>query len=809
MTRAVGETGTVLRNRYGSVVQDLQTLFDSGTIGALTDAELLGRFADRRDESAGPAFTVLVERHGPMVLRVCRSVLRDDHDAQDAFQATFLILVRRAGAVRNRGSVGSWLYGVALRVSARARAAMARRRRHEARAAAMAADRSIEQRSPLELSAVLHEELGRLPERYRAAVVLCYLEGQTCEAAARQLGWPVGTVKSRLARGRERLLARLIRRGLGPDDALGGRVAQAVMSAALANNTAEAMLRFAAGRSTAGLVSETALSWALTTSRILQMTRLVLISALLIAGLATTGAALLATQEPKSVVPAKAAAEEGKPGMPSAPGKKVEPITVHVVDPAGHDMPNIEVEVIDRNSTAEGRRYRTGADGQFRVPVAPIGNRIEFQARPDDQTLGWASFHDQDLGPATDEHPVTLMLLPLNHRVEGSVVDSRGKPIPGVRIRPYQIEHEKTNGFRTVPPLSPSVTDEAGRFAITLPADTRVSLFSTYHPRYAGPWFHCGAEDRRIAPITLSDAGGIAGTVTDSATGKPVEGARVGASSIEHGLGVHVGGGGEFEATTDAQGHFQIGGQPPGVYNLHFEASPRGRRFTARAIEGVRVKAGEDARADLVMIEGRRLHGTAIHLYDNTPIAGTRVTCYSPSHLRSGPVSQFTFADEQGRFEFFVPPGPAVVSIPADQKTVTIPADRDPEPVRLENNPNAKPHPAARPIKVAECPVRIRVKVGEANAAAQDQVRTLSGRIFDPEGLPIAGVRVTYSGPLREKFSGVAATDRLGLFRLKGLPKDQFRLHIIKDDYGFGRATIPPEAREVDLTLPSQAVAPE
>jgi RNA polymerase sigma factor (sigma-70 family) len=153
-----------------------------------------------------------------MVLRVCRSVLRDDHDAQDAFQATFLILVRRAGAVRNRGSVGSWLYGVALRVSARARASMARRRRHETRAAAMATDRSTEERNPLELSAVLHEELGRLPERYRAAVVLCYLEGHTCEAAASRLGWPVGTVKSRLSRARALLRTRLARRGLTPDD---------------------------------------------------------------------------------------------------------------------------------------------------------------------------------------------------------------------------------------------------------------------------------------------------------------------------------------------------------------------------------------------------------------------------------------------------------------------------------------------------------------------------------------------------------------------------------------------------------------
>ncbi len=156
-----------------------------------------------------------------MVLRVCRSILRDEHDAQDAFQATFLVLVRRADAVRRRESAGSWLHGVALRVAAHARAGMARRRRHERCAGELAvtADRSGAEGVSPELAAILHEELGRLPERYRAAFVLCYLEGHTCEAAARRLGWPVGTVKSRLARGRERLRGRLIRRGVVPDEA--------------------------------------------------------------------------------------------------------------------------------------------------------------------------------------------------------------------------------------------------------------------------------------------------------------------------------------------------------------------------------------------------------------------------------------------------------------------------------------------------------------------------------------------------------------------------------------------------------------
>jgi polysaccharide export outer membrane protein len=247
--------------RQVPALQGVRTLFGLGTTGGLSDGELLGLFTDHRGEPAELAFAALVERHGSMVLRVCRSVLHNDHDVQDAFQATFLILVRRAGAVRKRESVGSWLHGVALRVSACARTAEARRHRHEQRAAARVPVRSIDEPDAHEIAAVLHQELGRLPERYRTVVVLCYLEGLTCEAAAQRLGWPVGTVKSRLARGRDRLLRRLIRRGFGPEEASTTRpVTSSLVPVPLVSETVQAMVRFAAGRSAAGLVSATALS---------------------------------------------------------------------------------------------------------------------------------------------------------------------------------------------------------------------------------------------------------------------------------------------------------------------------------------------------------------------------------------------------------------------------------------------------------------------------------------------------------------------------------------------------------------------
>ena len=206
----------------GKIGQQLRTVFNLGTIGDLTDGQLLERFATRGGEAAELAFAALVERHGPMVLRVCRHALVELHDAEDAFQATFLILVKQARSLWVQDSLGPWLHRVAHRVATRARAAAARVREHERRAAATRPDRLRETRDWDEVVEHLHEEIDRLPERYRVPVVLCDLEGLTHEKAARHLGWPVGTLKTRLARARELLRSRLCRGGRGlPEKLLG------------------------------------------------------------------------------------------------------------------------------------------------------------------------------------------------------------------------------------------------------------------------------------------------------------------------------------------------------------------------------------------------------------------------------------------------------------------------------------------------------------------------------------------------------------------------------------------------------------
>ncbi|MCA1686080.1 MAG: RNA polymerase sigma factor, partial [Planctomycetia bacterium] len=201
-------------SRYAeAVLAQIDRVFNRGTVAGLSEGGLLARFVAGSDEAA---FTAIVARHGPMVLGVCRRILRDEHDVEDAFQATFLVLVRRAGSIRDGDLVGPWLHGVARRVAVRARANAARR---HVREAARVDDVAAAPTGGHELRSILDEELDRLPGRMRAPLVLCYLDGLTHDEAASRLRWPVGTVRSRMARGRDLLRRRLSRRGVSADDA--------------------------------------------------------------------------------------------------------------------------------------------------------------------------------------------------------------------------------------------------------------------------------------------------------------------------------------------------------------------------------------------------------------------------------------------------------------------------------------------------------------------------------------------------------------------------------------------------------------
>jgi RNA polymerase sigma factor (sigma-70 family) len=258
------------------------------------DAELLRRFVRARDEEA---FTGLVRRHGALVRGVCRRVLGDDHDAEDAFQAVWLVFARKAGAL-HPARLAAWLHGVARQVALNARRANARRRRHEAQSPLAAPARRqpdpLAELSARELLAVLDEEVARLPEKYRLAVVLCCLEGLDQEEAAQRLGCTPGAVKGRLERGRRRLHRRLQKRGLALSAVLGvAEVARAAGGVpALPAATAGAATLFAAGQAAVGAVNVRAAALAEGVLRAMFLTKLKIAAVVLLMTAAVVGGAV-------------------------------------------------------------------------------------------------------------------------------------------------------------------------------------------------------------------------------------------------------------------------------------------------------------------------------------------------------------------------------------------------------------------------------------------------------------------------------------------------------------------------------------
>lgn len=240
---------------------DLGALFTTGAVGGFSDAQLLDRFAAGGPQESQAAFEAVVRRYGPIVLGVCRRVLRDANMADDVFQATFLVLALKRGSIVRRESLGPWLHGVAFRIARRARA-FVRDRRELPLADREVAGTDPRESAAAELREVLDAELSRLPEKYRRPIVLCFLEGRTQEEAASVLGWTKGTVSGRLARAKDILKTRLVRRGLAPSvallaNALMPESATATVSDLLAGTTGRAAWALALGHGEAATVSGT------------------------------------------------------------------------------------------------------------------------------------------------------------------------------------------------------------------------------------------------------------------------------------------------------------------------------------------------------------------------------------------------------------------------------------------------------------------------------------------------------------------------------------------------------------------------
>jgi RNA polymerase sigma factor (sigma-70 family) len=305
----------------------MMCLFETGSATGLSDWQLLEQFLTGRQDMP---FEVLVSRHGPMVLGICRRMLRNSSDVDDAFQATFLVLLKRASSLGPGDAIAAWLHGVAVRVAQQSRSAAARRGQRERDGITI--DPAGPEPAGLDASVrqVLDEEISRLPAKYRAPIILCYLQGQTHEEAARRLRWPLGSVKGRLARARTLLQTRLTRRGVACGTALTALAAGAGSRAAVPDMLLAATSQAAARVVSGGLISYVAspsiahLTRGVLSAMIMQKVKLIIL-AFAVSGIFLTGAGVLARQSgpttrPKAVEPPAEGkgrpVEEAKPSSP-------------------------------------------------------------------------------------------------------------------------------------------------------------------------------------------------------------------------------------------------------------------------------------------------------------------------------------------------------------------------------------------------------------------------------------------------------------------------------------------------------------
>jgi RNA polymerase sigma factor (sigma-70 family) len=500
-----------------TLLRHIHQLAAAPRIPNASDRQLVDDFACRRDEAA---FTALVARHGPMVLRTCRRVLHHEQDAEDAFQATFLILAKNSVTIRRREALAGWLHGVAYRTAMKVKRSAARRRNQEARLRAMRCQRT---QGPLwsDVQAALDEEIEGLPEHHRTAFVLCVLEGKSVPEAASVLTCKVGTVSSWLARARKRLQQRLARRGIELGALLAALSlmdgAAKATPALLARETIRFGLLAAAGGPAAGLIPPhlatlaQGVTGAMTKAKIATV---VLLTVSLITAGVLTRQAFAAKERPAEIQKSEPSASKSDAKQSAAPAKpqaadvkdeKSDAIEINgrIVDPDGQPVPGAKV-FFARSMLARRDEpppapptVTSDAEGRFRLSVSRSGYRAHDEYEREHWLQGAVVAVGKGHGPgfvraenAEKLGNVTVKLVK-DVPIEGRVVDLQGKPIAGARVqvrsfagddgpdlKPFveSLQKKGTSSYRAVrtwldPKLlglaRPVVTDADGKFRLT------------------------------------------------------------------------------------------------------------------------------------------------------------------------------------------------------------------------------------------------------------------------------------------------------------------------------------------------------
>ncbi len=758
------------------------TLFQSGSLCGLSDRELLDRFVDKDgdgDDAIGEAaFEALVKRHGPMVRRVCRSLMDDRDDADDAFQATFLVLARRAASIRDCEAVASWLYGVAGRVVARARSEAKRRQLLE-RVVAEQARREGEQEKggPREPMPELHEEVARLPEHYRAPIVLCYLEGQTHEQAARALGCPLRTLQTRLQRGKAKLRLRLVERGLAPE---AGLLAVATAGGLYPSSTSASVVTAPGGMLPAGLSESTArVSVQFATARsagrasaALGLARAVLKSLFWnrlrhTAGLAS-GLAMGLTLTYFGL--AAAVQETGKPASPEAQesGKQADTVAIRVHDDRGRPISGADAWMQTSFDETDGTLGHGTTDAQGRV-LMPIP--AFWRQHPEDKFgLIWAHAPGRHmatanawkalagkvesveliLGPPADT--ALLVLDPEGHAVAGASVEPRLVKTPVVHY---------CEAPRFILPSLRAVTGADGR--ARLPAVPRGDLRSVRIATGA-----LGIQDVTFNDIVESRSMDVQDVVTGPAeriirlrrTGcifgriiadRPewTRGVKLRVTTFVPSFQGHSvttawdGDVGEAEVVSRADGFFVIPAIAAGQARIEIIADPKLRVLPL--IPEAKVQSDAITRVEIRLEKTVRLRG-AIHMRETgDPVAGVPILI-GDGAAKNGVT---TISDSQGRYEATTLPGDVTVQVSYTPGSF----------VQVGDDPLSVRHRVPAGVEVLDLPP-LEVVPGV----------TVQGRLVDAANQPIANVWVSALAATGKRAYGGVETDRDGAFTLKAIP---------------------------------------
>jgi RNA polymerase sigma factor (sigma-70 family) len=743
-----------------AVLRHLRRLVAPPGLESLNDGQLLERFIATREEEA---FAALVRRHGPLVLGVCRRLLRGSADAEDAFQATFLILFRRARSLDRRGSLAGWLYTVAYHVALRARTGAARRRQQERRAVEMPRTECPAEEVWRDLQPVLDDELSRLPEKYRAPVLLCYVEGKTNEEAGRLLQLPAGTIKSRLSRAREMLRRRLTRRGITLTGGLLAAVlacnAAAAVPPGLAAITLETTLLLASGEAAAA--SAPAVVLAEGVLKAMFATKMKIATVLLTAaGVLALGAGLLSRQalaQRAGAPPAQASAGDAgekdqapKPApVPARPEEKKEvAVNGRVLDENGKPVAGAEVavslwewlrfssweqEAVD--GTEIVARTACDADGRFRLnvpqPLPAPRRSLRVFARAPGHALGWVNLHD---GPRPFREPdasraeLEVRLQP-EGQLAGKVIDIQGGPVAGVKIFVRRLVWHKGDTWSVLPLTEDAVTattDKQGRFVFhDVGRDLGVHLeiddthcapkeldTSTAKPEESG---HLVIG---VAPPTI-----IEGRVVGEDTGAPMANATLMVQTNTKSEGGYTTPVGVVSGRTDARGRFKISALP-GSSGFVSVNPPEGQPYLGNSKSFDLPKGAVRQEVEVKLSRGVLLHGKVTEAPSGKPVARASV-----QNADSWAARALTAAD--GSYTLAVPPGRARLLVTAPTP------DYIAQPVSRSELDLGKPGGDALYYHAA---TTLDVKKNEKPKEMSFTLRrgvTLKGTLVDPDGKPI------------------------------------------------------------------------